>query len=440
MKSILWRSAITAALGGLLFGFDTAVIAGVTQDLTRVFQLTPELLGVTVASALWGTVLGSVFGGIPGDRWGRRTALKLLGVLYVISALGSGFAWDWPSLLIFRVIGGLAIGGSSVIGPMYIAEIAPAKSRGRMVGLFQFNVVFGILVAYLSNYLVGLLALGDAEWRWKLGIACLPAVGFVVMLFSIPESPRWFARKNRLEEAEAVLRQIGETNPRYELEAMVRANREEELAQGHKLFSRQHRLPVFLAISIGLFNQLAGINAILYYLNDIFLKAGFSKVSSDLQAVAIGLTNLIFTMAAITVIDKFGRRALLLTGSVGTAACLAAVAWVFSSGSHEGLLIWLLIGFIAFFGFSQGAVIWVYISEVFPTAVRAKGQSLGSFSHWFANAIISGIFPTVAARYVAAPFAFFAAMMVVQFVVVYFWYPETRGVSLEDLQKKLKTV
>lgn len=440
MKSILWRSAITAALGGLLFGFDTAVIAGVTQDLTRVFQLTPELLGVTVASALWGTVLGSVFGGIPGDRWGRRTALKLLGVLYVISALGSGFAWDWPSLLIFRVIGGLAIGGSSVIGPMYIAEIAPAKSRGRMVGLFQFNVVFGILVAYLSNYLVGLFALGDAEWRWKLGIACLPAVGFVVMLFSIPESPRWFARKDRLEEAEAVLRQIGETNPRYELEAMVRANREEELAQGHKLFSRQHRLPVFLAISIGLFNQLAGINAILYYLNDIFLKAGFSKVSSDLQAVAIGLTNLIFTMAAITVIDKFGRRALLLTGSVGTAACLAAVAWVFSSGSHEGLLIWLLIGFIAFFGFSQGAVIWVYISEVFPTAVRAKGQSLGSFSHWFANAIISGIFPTVAARYVAAPFAFFAAMMVVQFVVVYFWYPETRGVSLEDLQKKLKTV
>ncbi len=440
MKSILWRSAITAALGGLLFGFDTAVIAGVTQDLTRVFQLTPELLGVTVASALWGTVLGSVFGGIPGDRWGRRTALKLLGVLYVISALGSGFAWDWPSLLIFRVIGGLAIGGSSVIGPMYIAEIAPAKSRGRMVGLFQFNVVFGILVAYLSNYLVGLLALGDAEWRWKLGIACLPAVGFVVMLFSIPESPRWFARKGRLEEAEAVLRQIGETNPRYELEAMVRANREEELAQGHKLFSRQHRLPVFLAISIGLFNQLAGINAILYYLNDIFLKAGFSKVSSDLQAVAIGLTNLIFTMAAITVIDKFGRRALLLTGSIGTAACLAAVAWVFSSGSHEGLLIWLLIGFIAFFGFSQGAVIWVYISEVFPTAVRAKGQSLGSFSHWFANAIISGIFPTVAARYVAAPFAFFAAMMVVQFVVVYFWYPETRGVSLEDLQKKLKTV
>ena len=323
---------------------------------------------------------------------------------------------------------------------MYIAEIAPAKSRGRMVGLFQFNVVFGILVAYLSNYLVGLLALGDAEWRWKLGIACLPAVGFVVMLFSIPESPRWFARKGRLEEAEAVLRQIGETNPRYELEAMVRANREEELAQGHKLFSRQHRLPVFLAISIGLFNQLAGINAILYYLNDIFLKAGFSKVSSDLQAVAIGLTNLIFTMAAITVIDKFGRRALLLTGSIGTAACLAAVAWVFSSGSHEGLLIWLLIGFIAFFGFSQGAVIWVYISEVFPTAVRAKGQSLGSFSHWFANAIISGIFPTVAARYVAAPFAFFAAMMVVQFVVVYFWYPETRGVSLEDLQKKLKTV
>lgn len=439
MKFILWRSAITAALGGLLFGFDTAVIAGVTQDLTRVFHLTPELLGATVAAALWGTVLGSVFGGIPGDRWGRRTALKLLGVLYVISALGSGFAWDWTSLLIFRVIGGLAIGGSSVIGPMYIAEIAPARSRGLMVGLFQFNVVFGILVAYLSNYLVGLAGLGEMEWRWKLGIAGLPAVGFVLMLFSIPESPRWFARKGRLGEAEAVLRQIGEDNPRHELDAMVATNRDEELAHAQKLFCRQHRLPIFLAISIGLFNQLAGINAILYYLNDIFLKAGFSKVSSDLQAVAIGVTNLLFTMAAITVIDKFGRRALLLTGSVGTAACLAAVAWVFSSGSHEGLLIWLLIGFIAFFGFSQGAVIWVYISEVFPTTVRAKGQSLGSFSHWFANAIISGIFPAVAARYVAAPFAFFSAMMVLQFVVVFFWYPETRGVSLEDLQKKMTT-
>ena len=438
MNSILWRSAITAAAGGLLFGFDTAVIAGVTGDLTTVYRLTPELLGVTVSSALWGTIAGSVFGGIPGDRWGRRAALQLLAVLYVISAVGTGLAWDWWSLLAFRTIGGLAIGGSSVIGPMYIAEIAPARSRGRMVGLFQFNVVLGILVAYLSNFLVGLGGLGEAEWRWKLGIAAVPAAVFLVMLFSIPQSPRWLARVGRVDEAEAVLARIGEPNPRAELEAILAGLKADENARAQTLFCRQNRLPVFLAISIGLFNQLSGINAILYYLNDIFRKGGFDKVSSDLQAVAIGATNLLFTMAAMTVIDRFGRRALLLTGSVGTAVCLAGVTWVFRSGTNEGLLLWLLIGFIAFFGFSQGAVIWVYISEVFPTMVRAKGQSLGSFSHWAANAVISGVFPAIAARWVAAPFAFFAAMMVVQFVVVWVWYPETRGASLEDLQKRMQ--
>jgi SP family arabinose:H+ symporter-like MFS transporter len=437
MNSLLWRSALTAALGGLLFGFDTAVIAGVTRDLAATFGLSPEWLGVTVASALWGTVAGALFGGIPGDRWGRRAALQGLAFLYVVSAVGSALAWGWWPLLIFRIIGGLAIGGSSVLGPLYIAEIAPARSRGRMVGLFQFNVVFGILVAYLSNYLVGLAQLGSLEWRWKLGVAAAPAVLFFLTLFSIPQSPRWLAQKGRTEEAEAVLRQIGEENPREQLHAIVASLHEEETQHSQVLFSRQNRLPVFLAISIGVFNQLSGINAILYYLNDIFLKGGFSKVSSDLQAVVIGFTNLIFTMTAMTVIDRFGRRALLLTGSLGTAACLAGVAWIFSAGAHEGLLIWLLVGFIAFFAFSQGAVIWVYLSEVFPTSVRAKGQSLGSFSHWAMNAVISGIFPAVAARYAAAPFAFFAVMMVVQFVVVYLWYPETKGVTLEDVRKKM---
>ena len=437
MKLVLWRSALTAALGGLLFGFDTAVIAGVTGDLTRVFSLSPGLLGITVASALWGTVLGSVFGGVPGDRWGRRTALQGLAMLYVVSALGSGLAWDWWSLLAFRIIGGLAIGGSSVLGPMYIAEIAPARQRGRMVGLFQFNVVFGILVAYLSNYLLGVAAAGADEWRWKLGVSAVPAVLFFVMLFSIPRSPRWLAGKGRVEEARAVLQRIGEEDVEGELGAILAAIRQEKAEHSHQLFCRQHRLPVFLAISIGVFNQLSGINAILYYLNDIFLKGGFSKVSSDLQAVAIGLTNLCFTMLAMTVIDKIGRRTLLLIGSLGTAACLAGVAWIFSAAAHETWLIWLLVGFIAFFAFSQGAVIWVYLSEVFPTMVRARGQSLGSVSHWAMNALISAVFPLMAARWVAAPFAFFAAMMVLQFVVVYFWYPETKGVSLEDLQKKM---
>lgn len=437
MKLLLWRSAVTAALGGLLFGFDTAVIAGVTGDLTRVFSLSPALLGITVASALWGTVLGSIFGGIPGDRWGRRPALQGLALFYVVSALGSGFAWDWWSLLTFRIIGGLAIGGSSVLGPMYIAEIAPARHRGRMVGLFQFNVVFGILVAYLSNYLLGIAGLGATEWRWKLGVSAVPAVLFFVMLFSIPRSPRWLAGKGRVEEARAVLQRIGEENAEGELRAILGAIRQEKAEHSQQLFCRQHRLPVFLAISIGIFNQLSGINAILYYLNDIFLKGGFSKVSSDLQAVAIGLTNLLFTMLAMTVIDKVGRRTLLLIGSLGTAVCLAGVAWIFSEGAHETSLIWLLVGFIAFFAFSQGAVIWVYLSEVFPTMVRAKGQSLGSFSHWAMNALISAVFPMMAARWVAAPFAFFAVMMVLQFVVVYLWYPETKGVSLEDLQKKM---
>lgn len=437
MNSLLWRSAITAALGGLLFGFDTAVIAGVTGDLTRVFHLSPLMLGVTVSSALWGTVIGALFGGIPGDRWGRRGALQGLAILYVISALGCALAWGWAPLLIFRIVGGLAIGGSSVLGPMYIAEIAPARSRGRMVGLFQFNVVFGILVAYFSNYLVGLTGSGEAEWRWKLGVAAAPAVFFLLTLFSIPQSPRWLAGKGREEEARTVLKQIGEQDVEGELAAIVGAIRQEQLEHSQKLFCRQHRLPVFLAISIGLFNQLSGINAILYYLNDIFQKGGFSKVSSDLQAVAIGLTNLLFTMLAMFVIDKAGRRKLLLTGSVGTAFCLAGVAWIFSVGAHENWLIWLLVGFIAFFAFSQGAVIWVYLSEVFPTLVRAKGQSLGSFSHWAMNALISAVFPLMAARFVAAPFAFFAAMMVLQFIVVYFWYPETKGASLEQLQKKL---
>ncbi|MDE3199023.1 MAG: sugar porter family MFS transporter [Acidobacteriota bacterium] len=437
MNALLWRSAITAALGGLLFGFDTAVIAGVTGDLTRVFSLSPLMLGVTVSSALWGTVLGALFGGIPGDKWGRRGALQGLALFYVISALGCALAWGWWPLLIFRIIGGLAIGGSSVIGPMYIAEIAPARARGRMVGLFQFNVVFGILVAYFSNYLVGLAGFGDAEWRWKLGVAAAPAVFFMLMLFSIPQSPRWLAGKGREEEARRVLQQIGEENVEGELAGIVGAIHREELEHSQRLFCRQHRLPVFLAISIGLFNQFSGINAILYYLNDIFQKGGFSKVSSDLQAVAIGLTNLIFTMIAMSIIDKAGRRTLLLTGSIGTAFCLGGVAWIFSAGAHESWLIWLLVGFIAFFAFSQGAVIWVYLSEVFPTLVRAKGQSLGSFSHWAMNALISAVFPLMAARFVAAPFLFFAVMMVAQFVVVYIWYPETKGVSLEELQKKL---
>lgn len=436
LNSTLLKSTVVAALGGLLFGFDTAVIAGATQALKVLYHLSPLGEGFTVASALVGTVIGSMLAGIPGDRYGRRDSLRGMAVLYVVSALGCALAWNWTALVIFRFIGGLAIGGSSVLGPMYIAEIAPAKWRGRLVGLFQFNVVFGILLAYLSNYLLGTMGFGANEWRWKLGVTAVPAAFFFLMLFGIPRSPRWLVKKGRIDEAREVLRLIGEENYEQELKDIIESIDAEHVTSD-ALFTAKYRVPIFLAISIGMFNQLSGINAILYYLNAIFEHAGFSKVSGDLQAVAIGATNLLFTMLAMSVIDKVGRKKLLLVGSVGTALCLGGVAAIFLTGRHENLLVWMLVGYIAFFAFSQGAVIWVYISEVFPNRVRAKGQSLGSFSHWIMNALISWTFPLMAVSSGGYPFVFFSAMMLLQFFVVLFFYPETKGISLEDMQKKL---
>jgi sugar porter (SP) family MFS transporter len=437
LNATLVKSTVVAALGGLLFGFDTAVISGTTAALTQTYQLSPALLGVTVASALWGTILGAMLAGFPGERYGRRDSLRVMAVLYVISAAGCALAWNWYSLVVFRLIGGLGIGGSSVLGPMYIAEIAPARLRGRLVGFFQFNVVFGILLAYFSNYCITLAHLGAWEWRTELGVAAIPAALFFLMLFSIPRSPRWLVKKGRLDEARSVLEQTGETNPQQELQEIVESIGLERRQTAEKLFSKKHGLPIFLAVSIGMFNQLSGINAILYYLNDIFAHAGFSKVSGNLQAVAVGATNLLFTIIAMSVIDRLGRKTLLLVGSVGTAACLAGVSMIFFTGRHENFLVWLLIGYIAFFAFSQGAVIWVYLAEVFPNSVRAKGQSLGSFSHWFMNALISGTFPLMAASSGAYPFVFFSLMMVLQFFVVLFVYPETKGITLEAMQKKM---
>jgi sugar porter (SP) family MFS transporter len=428
-----------AALGGLLFGFDTAVIAGTTHTLSSLYGLSPGMLGFTVSAALWGTILGAMTAGIPGDKYGRRDSLRLMAILYVVSAVGCGFAWSWGALVFFRFIGGLGIGGSSVLGPMYIAEIAPAKWRGRLVGFFQFNVVFGILLAYFSNYVIGMFGLGDHEWRWKLGIAALPAAAFLALLFSIPRSPRWLVKKGRIAEAREVLQQTGAENYEEVLQEIV-ASIDAEHVQHDSLFTWKYRLPIFLAVAIGMFNQLSGINAILYYLNDIFGFAGYSKVSADLQAVAVGATNLLSTMLAMSLIDRVGRKKLLLIGSIGTMLCLAGVAGIFLTKRHEYLLLWLLIGYIAFFAFSQGAVIWVYISEVFPNRVRANGQSLGSFSHWAMNAVISGTFPAMAAKSGGYPFVFFAAMMALQFVVVLLFFPETKGVSLEEMQRKLGIV
>lgn len=430
----LAQSSLVAAVGGLLFGFDTAVIAGTTRALSQKFGLSPTLLGVTVSSALIGTVLGSLVAGTPSDRYGRRPCLKVLGAIYVASSLGCAFSWSWYSLVASRMIGGLAIGGSSVIGPMYIAEISPASKRGRLVGMFQLNVVSGILLAYFSNYIISLADFGVSAWRWKLGVAAIPAAFFLLALMGIPESPRWLVAAGHLEAASAVLSRLGEVDPEREAHDIKEALLRESGGKEEPLFQRRYLLPIFLAISIAMFNQLSGINAILYYLNDIFERAGFGAVSSDMQAVLIGLTNLVFTVAAMSIIDKVGRKKLLLVGAVGTAACLAGVAAIFATGKHSDLLVWLLVGFIASFAFSQGAVIWVYLSEVFPNLVRAKGQSLGSFTHWFMNALIAGVFPLMASRSGAIPFAVFAVMMVVQFFVVLTLYPETKGMALEAVE------
>jgi MFS family permease len=407
-NSNLMKATLTGALGGLLFGFDTVVIAGAIDALVRLYGLSPQEKGLTVAIGLVGTVIGALGAGSIGQRLGSRETLRITAILYVVSAVGCGLAWGWSSFMIFRFIGGLGIGASSVLGPVYIAELAPAKWRGRLVAAFQLNVVFGIMVAYTSNYVIRTMHLGATEWRWQVGIAGIPAVVFLALLFGIPRSPRWSASRNRIDEA---------------LEPV---------------FRWKYRYPLFLAISIGAFNQLAGINAILYYLNNIFAAAGFSQISSDQQAIAIGATNFTFCIIGMSLIDKLGRKTLLLIGAAGCSTCLAGVAWVFYTNSHQSSLLAILVTYIAFFSISQGAVIWVYIGEVFPTSVRSKGQGVGSASHWFMNALIALEFPVVVHSFhTQTPFAFFAVMTVVQFFVVLFVYPETKGQTLEALQRRL---
>jgi MFS transporter, SP family, arabinose:H+ symporter len=434
----LMKATLTGALGGLLFGFDTVVISGAIDALVKLYGLSPQNKGLTVAIGLVGTVIGALGAGTAGQKLGGRETLRITAVLYVLSALGCGLAWDWPSFMLFRFIGGLGIGASSVLGPVYIAELAPAKWRGRLVGAFQFNVVFGILVAYTSNYLIRLLHLGATEWRWQVGIAAIPAAGFLALLFFIPRSPRWSASKNRIDEALAVLKLMGDPDPEAEL-ADIRAALAEEHASAHEpVFRWKYRYPLFLAITIGAFNQLAGINAILYYLPSIFASAGFTQISGDKQAIAIGFTNLVFTIVGMSLIDKAGRKTLLLIGAAGTASCLGAVSWLFTSHAHPGALVWIFITYIAFFALSQGAVIWVYIGEVFPNHVRSKGQGVGNASHWIMNTIIAMEFPVlVVSLGRSAPFTFFAIMTAIQFLTVLLTYPETKGQTLEALQRKL---
>jgi sugar porter (SP) family MFS transporter len=435
---LLIRSALTGALGGLLFGFDTAVIAGTTHALQLHYALTEGQKGFTVAIALYGTVLGAMLAGPFGQRIGSRSALRWMGLLYVISAAGCALAGSWTSLLAFRALGGLGIGGSSVLGPVYIAELAPAKWRGRLVGLFQINIVIGILLAYLSNAIVAHLVPSLAtQWRWQFGVGVLPAALFLLLLLSVPQSSRWLVSQSRFDEAQRILFQMGSPDSGAEVDAIRKSLEAESGAAHDHLFVGRYKLLIFLAISIGFFNQLSGINAILYYLNDIFRSAGFSAVSANVQAVAIGFANLVATLIGISLIDKLGRKTLLLIGAVGDALCLIGVALVYTSNSHQNLLLPLLMGFIAFFAISQGAVIWVYLSEVFPTNVRSKGQGLGSSSHWIMNAAIANIFPIIAAYNRAAPFWFFAAMTVLAFFVILTIYPETKGQTLEGMSEHL---
>ncbi|MDY6944859.1 MAG: sugar porter family MFS transporter [Pseudomonadota bacterium] len=440
LNGTLIRTVLVAALGGSLLGFDTAVIAGSTQGLTQMFGLTPTELGFTVSAALWGTVLGAMAAGSFGRVLGGRTSLMILAACYLISALGCAFATSWTWLLIFRFIGGLGMGGSSVIAPVYIAEIAPAAWRGRLVGAFQINIIGGILLAYLSNYVIGMFQFGAAEWRWQLGIAALPAALFLVLLSGIPQSPRWLAAQGRMKQAEQVLKRLGSAQPALEL-ATIRASLGADAGpNADRLLQWRYRKPILLALALAMFNQLIGINAVLYYLNDIFAMAGFDRTSQNAQAVAVGATMLIATLIALSLIDRFGRRTLLIVGSAGLAVCLAAIATIFYIQQYQQLLLMFLVGYVAFFAFSQGAVIWVYLSEIFPDRVRAQGQSLGSSTHWVMNAIVAAAFPVIATQSQSGPFFVFLVMVILQLVAVLLFFPETSGVRLEDIQRRLGTM
>lgn len=461
LNGYLIGSTLVAAVGGFLFGFDTVVISGTNEMLVNLFKLTPAELGFTVASALVGTVIGSLISGKPAEVWGRKPVLMLLAVLYFVTAIGCGLAWNWTSLLVFRFIGGLAIGGASVVSPMYIAEISPPHARGRLVAVSQLNIVAGLLVANISNFIIAWLTTSVVDgvavpdpmaWRWMLGIVALPAVMFMFLIMPIPESPRWLVKQHRREEARDVLERLGNEDADGVLKEIVDSLHEETVGADEPFFRRKYMRPILLAFMVASFNQLAGINAVLYYSADIFRMAGAERTGALAQAIIIGMTNLIFTMLGMSLIDRFGRRKLLLSGALGLATCLGTTAYAFymseqiasgqlpqSSMSIVGpLVLASLIGFVAFFAFSLGAVIWVFIAEIFPNRVRARGQALGSFTHWAWCALINFTFPVIVDRVSpAAPFVFFAAMMVLQLVLVWKFLPETKGVSLEEMQRHL---
>jgi MFS transporter, SP family, arabinose:H+ symporter len=437
-NSKLVKATLTGALGGLLYGFDTVVISGFIDTIARLYNLGSAARGITMGASPVGAIAGCFAAGAIGQRFGTRTALRYAAALYLIATLCAAFSLNWPMLLVARLAGGFAVGAASVLGPVYIAELSPAQWRGRLVGAFQINVVSGILIGFTSNYLVRLANLGAIEWRVMVSIPALPALIFLILLFGIPRSPRWSASRNQIDEALRVLALVGAPDPKAELADIQAALIAEHAKVDEPVFQRKYWYPLFLAIAIGAFNQLTGINAIIGYSVTIFSAAGFGQISSYAQVIAIGATNLIFTLVGMTLIDKFGRKSLLVIGAIGTAACLSGVAWIFNSNSHQSALLPLLVLFIAFFAVSQGLVVFVYIGEVFPNAVRAKGQGVGNASLAAFNTTIVFMFPILKDHFSSGtPFVFFAAATVVQLIVVSLFFPETKGQTLEQLQRKL---
>jgi sugar porter (SP) family MFS transporter len=458
MNARVFFWSLTSALAGFLFGFDTVVISGAEKTIQSLWGLSPGLHGIAMASALYGTVVGSLVGGWPADRFGRKATLLWIGVLYFVGAVGSGLATNVSLFIAARVIGGLGIGISTVAAPLYISEIAPPKYRGRLAGMFQFNIVFGILIAFVSNAL--LAGIGENAWRWMLGVAAFPSLLYALLCFGIPESPRWLlGRKGDRAGGLEVLQRIQPDASKAEIEAEadeILSASSEKASSGLSSTSRPSwsrraaqwlkqtwltikrlRKPILLAILIAFFNQLSGINAILYFAPRIFELTGLGAKAALLQSIGIGLTNLVFTFVGLWLIDRLGRRTLLFIGSFGYIGSLGLVAWAFFT-EHYNIVPSCIFAFIAAHAIGQGAVIWVFISEIFPNRHRAEGQALGSFTHWIFAALLTTFFPKMVSAFPPGyVFSFFASMMVLQLIWVKTMVPETKGVPLEQIQKQL---
>lgn len=448
MKPLVTRSAIVAALGGLVFGFDTAVVSGTTDSLKSVFHLDDGQLGFTVATALIGTIVGAFVAGKPADRFGRKPMLYAIGVLFLIGALGTALTSSHGLFMVFRFVGGLGVGAASVCAPIYTAEVAPPSVRGRLVGLVQFNIVLGILLAYLSNYVIGLVAPDDVAWRWMFGVMAVPSVIYLALLTLVPETPRWLFSVGRDTEGEATSRRLAkdEDEAREQIREIHDSIATDREAAKAPFFVRANARPILLAFMIAMFNQLSGINAILYYAPAVMEEAGASADAASLMSVGVGVVNLVATMAALTVIDRFGRRRLMLVGSIGYLVSLGFLTAVmlayephFTSTSSVLVLAGLTV-FIAAHAFGQGAVIWVFISEIFPNRLRGRGQALGSMTHWVFAAITSWAFPPIiGALGGGVAFGIFFVCMIGQLLWVLRVMPETKGVPLEQIEEQLGT-